>query len=245
VEGRAARVPVHGRAAFYFLVFVHDAGGACAHFAAQEPQWRAGDGGGDGARLHLVHFRAPGRLAGVEAPVHVRPRVELYRPRGFPEGAALPALAFGALHPGGVGGDLIHEWDYLYWLFGPPVQVRGYAGKVSCLDIDSDDVAIYIASYKKMTVELHLDYFGRFPVRQLELLTENDTIIADLIRNEIRFLVSGNKISFSEERNVYHQKELEMFFSLVMDNKGSYMENPNPPETANEVLKIAQCIESV
>ena len=43
---------------------------------------------------------------------------------------------------GGVGIDLIHEWDYLTWLFGTPVETYSIQRKISNLEIDSDDVAI-------------------------------------------------------------------------------------------------------
>ena len=70
---------------------------------------------------------------------------------------------------GGVSIDLIHEWDYLTYLFGWPKKVACMKGKVSPLEIDSDDYAIYIAAYEGMTAELHLDYFGRQTIRTIEL----------------------------------------------------------------------------
>ena len=58
---------------------------------------------------------------------------------------------------GGVSIDLIHEWDYLTYLFGWPKTIQSLIGKKSGLEIDSDDYAIYIAEYNDMIVELHLD----------------------------------------------------------------------------------------
>lgn len=62
---------------------------------------------------------------------------------------------------GGVSIDLIHEWDYLTYLFGWPKTVYSLVGKKSDLEIDSDDYAIYIAEFEDKVAELHLDYFGR------------------------------------------------------------------------------------
>ena len=56
---------------------------------------------------------------------------------------------------GGVSIDLIHEWDYLTYLFGWPKKVHSFIGKKSNLEIDSDDYAIYIAEFEKMIAELH------------------------------------------------------------------------------------------
>ena len=83
---------------------------------------------------------------------------------------------------GGVSLDLIHEWDYLKLLFGKPRKHFYLCGTKSELEIDSDDIAVYIAEYTDKIVELHLDYFGRRSVRLLELFTESGTMKADFIR---------------------------------------------------------------
>ena len=62
---------------------------------------------------------------------------------------------------GGVTIDLIHEWDYLVDLFGVPETICNIRGKYSDLEIDSDDLSIYIAQYPTLLAEVHLDYFGR------------------------------------------------------------------------------------
>lgn len=67
---------------------------------------------------------------------------------------------------GGVSIDLIHEWDYISYLFGFPSFVKMIKGKISELEIDSDDYSIYIAKFKSMIAEVHLDYFGRVPDRK-------------------------------------------------------------------------------
>ena len=42
-------------------------------------------------------------------------------------------------------------------------------GKISDLEIDSEDYAIYIAKYKDKIAELHLDYFGRKNIREIQI----------------------------------------------------------------------------
>ena len=70
---------------------------------------------------------------------------------------------------GGVTIDLIHEWDYLVELFGVPSQVYNLKGTFSHLEIDSDDLSVYIARYPGLLAEVHLDYFGRTYRRSIEL----------------------------------------------------------------------------
>ena len=119
---------------------------------------------------------------------------------------------------GGVSIDLIHEWDYLTYLFGWPEKIFSMIGKQSELEIDSDDYALYIAGYGNMTAELHLDYFGRKTIREIELFTKRDTILGDIANNRIKFLKSGENIDFQEERDDYQKRELIHFLNLISND---------------------------
>lgn len=135
---------------------------------------------------------------------------------------------------GGVAIDLIHEWDYLNYIFGKPDKNVCMMDKFSHLEIDSEDIAIYLAKYSNMFVELHLDYFGKVPIRQLQLFTKEDTIICDLIKNEVTYLNSGKKISFKEERDDFQKKELNCFLDII-DGKAY---NLNDAGVAIETLRL-------
>ena len=119
---------------------------------------------------------------------------------------------------GGVSIDLIHEWDYLAYLFGWPKQIYSMIGKKSDLEIDSDDFAIYIAEFQDKIVELHLDYFGRKTIRQIQLFTKTDTIIGDIAANKVTFLCAGESIDFHEERDDFQKRELTHFLSIMNGN---------------------------
>lgn len=116
---------------------------------------------------------------------------------------------------GGVSIDLIHEWDYLTYLFGWPEKIHSFIGKKSNLEIDSDDYAIYIAEYPSMISELHLDYFGRKTIREIQLFTKEDTIIGDIVNNKVLHLKTGKVIDFHEERDDYQRRELEAFLNMI------------------------------
>ena len=124
---------------------------------------------------------------------------------------------------GGVSIDLIHEWDYLTYLFGWPKNIMSFIGKKSELEIDSDDYAIYIAEYESMIAELHLDYFGRKSIREIQMFTKKETIIGDILNNRVRFMLSGETVDFCEERDDYQIRELLYFFGLIKN--GTYNEN--------------------
>lgn len=137
---------------------------------------------------------------------------------------------------GGVAIDLIHEWDYLTYLFGRPEQVLYAGGKYSELEIDSDDLAVYIGKYADKLVELHLDYFGKKTIRELVLFTRKDTIVADLINGKVTYLCDKKEVDLKEARDCYQKRELEHFWDMV-DGKCF---NDNNIENALDILKIAK-----
>lgn len=120
---------------------------------------------------------------------------------------------------GGVRMDLIHEWDYIQYLFGKPDHIFYTFGKKSKLELDCEDYAVYIAEYRDKVVELHLDYFGRKPLREIMIFTKEDTVVGDLIHNRVSYLKQGNVIDFSEQRNDVQCKELRHFLTLLDSSK--------------------------
>ena len=137
---------------------------------------------------------------------------------------------------GGVSIDLIHEWDYIKFIFGKPLSIKSIISKKSLLEIDSDDIAVYIAEYPSMLLELHLDYFGKNSVRQLEIITDEDRIIADLIKSSIIYTGSGKVIDFNESRDQYQIKELEYFLKIIIGKA----DNTNDLAIACDTLLLSQ-----
>lgn len=137
---------------------------------------------------------------------------------------------------GGVGIDLIHEWDYLTSFFGIPEKCYSIQDQISNLEIDSDDIAIYIAKAGRTTIELHLDYFGRKATRILELYTPDDTIKCDILGGFVTYQKKGECIIMDAERNAYQMAEIEHFFDII-EHK---LPNDSTAEHAYAVLKLAK-----
>ena len=116
---------------------------------------------------------------------------------------------------GGVSIDLIHEWDYLRNIFGMPNKISYFKGRKSNLDIDTEDTALYLAEYDDLFVELHLDYFGRKAIRECMIFTNEETIAADLLNNNVKFLNSGKQIDFTEDRDDFQIEELKHFLDII------------------------------
>lgn len=137
---------------------------------------------------------------------------------------------------GGVSIDLIHEWDYLVYLFGFPSKVQYAFSHKSKLEIDCEDYAAYIAEYPDKMVELHLDYFGRASLREVMLFGEEDTIVGDFIENRIRYLKAKKVVELQEIPNENKKRELKHFLDIV-DGKVS---NDNDMLMAWKVLNLTR-----
>ena len=103
----------------------------------------------------------------------------------------------------------------LPYLFGMPQTVKSIIGKKSDLEIDSDDYAIYVAEYEDKIAELHLDYFGRKTIREIQLFTKEDTIVGDIANNKVTFLRTSAVIDFFEERDDFQKRELIHFLNMM------------------------------
>lgn len=135
---------------------------------------------------------------------------------------------------GGVELDLVHEWDYLADIFGAPLEVSAFGAKCSSLEINSDDMAVYIARYKDMLLSLHIDYVGRLPRREIELYTDDETYVCDIIANTVSALRAGTTETL-EARNI-KKAETAYFVSLAL---GETKRNINTIDNAVKTLKLA------
>ncbi len=137
---------------------------------------------------------------------------------------------------GGVHLDLIHEWDYMIDLFGFPSECCKLGGKVSDLEIESNDIALYIARSNDTFLEIHLDYFSRSPCRKLEIITPDRLITADFIGHSIRFSDSSPAIILNEDSNTMYLREMKAFLRIVLSGD----ENLNTMTQAMKVLRVAE-----
>ena len=134
---------------------------------------------------------------------------------------------------GGVTIDLIHELDYMVDLFGLPLESYNFKGTYSHLEIDSDDLSVYIARYKDKLCEVHLDYFGRKYRRTCEVFTKDGTIIADFGAGMVT-LADGTVIDCSEDVNMRFVREINNLLDIIAGKAV----NINTPHRANRVLAL-------
>jgi predicted dehydrogenase len=139
---------------------------------------------------------------------------------------------------GGVVLDLIHEIDYIYWLFDYPIRVLSEIKYTDTLEIESEAIAEAIVTMEDDILgSIHLDYCRREPQRQFDIVCERGSITADLESKELitESSSSTTREPFEYDRDERFQSQLEYFLEHV--NNGISCEND--VREGKEVLKFA------
>ncbi len=130
---------------------------------------------------------------------------------------------------GGVILTQIHELDYIYWLFGLPVQVFSMGGHLSSLDIDVEDTADIlmecVVDQRPVPVSVHLDYVQRPPKRVCEIVGDAGKIIIDLRELTLKVFDASGSLAESNsyagfDRNQLFVSELKYFFEYLQGDLG-------------------------
>ena len=137
---------------------------------------------------------------------------------------------------GGVHLDLIHELDYVLWIFGEPLEVRSLLRSNSKIDIKSVDYANYVLTYPNFVVNIILNYYRRDAKRNCEIVFEDATWNVDLMKNSIADSVN-NTVVFQSEQTVQDTYKNQMEFFCKTVSKGGIPSN-SLSESVN-TLKIA------
>jgi predicted dehydrogenase len=97
---------------------------------------------------------------------------------------------------GGVILSQIHEFDYLYSLFGIPARVYALGGRWSDLEIDVEDTASTLMECsiegRPIPVHLHQDYLQSPPSRSCEVIGDRGRAIMDLHALAVTVFTRGN-----------------------------------------------------
>lgn len=139
---------------------------------------------------------------------------------------------------GGVILDLIHEIDYAYWLFGEIESIQSYSGHISHLQINTEDVAeIILKNDTDVLGNIHLDYFRFNSKRNIEIISKNFIIEADLLNGELNIKYNDKNIRYEYDfdSNYMYEQQMKYFLKCVKNNEQTF----NDIKDGYKVLKIA------
>lgn len=123
---------------------------------------------------------------------------------------------------GGVMLDLIHEFDYLCWLFGKPEKVCGMYQMNPELEIETEDLADVLVRFQKgINVSIHLDYHQRNLVRNCMITGEKGSILWDLVNRKVSLTNDKKEVEIFDfngfERNDRYLEILDAFLNNPKD----------------------------
>jgi predicted dehydrogenase len=131
---------------------------------------------------------------------------------------------------GGVILSQIHEFDYLYWLFGMPRRVFALGGHLSKLEVDVEDTADILMECEMnghaVPISLHQDYIQNPARRSCEIVGDAGKILVDIRALTIQvFDGQGNSVEVSSyqdfQRNQMFLDELNGFLDGMQGKPAS------------------------
>ena len=115
--------------------------------------------------------------------------------------------------------QMIHEIDYLRYLFGDPhsIYATGSIGSES-IDIDVDDCCDAILNFDRFSVSLHADFYQYPSSRYILIVGSKGRIRADIIKNEVALCENDDTSNITFEgftRNDMFISELKSFMECI------------------------------
>jgi predicted dehydrogenase len=115
---------------------------------------------------------------------------------------------------GGVMLDLIHEFDYVNWIFGPIKSIFGKNNHISDLEIDTEDVSMNIIETNSGILgTISLDYLQKELSRSCKIIGNKGTIIWDYKECRVLWMTHVNLIW--QEFEYAHIERNDRFISII------------------------------
>lgn len=117
---------------------------------------------------------------------------------------------------GGVLRDLSHELDLMQWFAGTPKKLNLYGGKLSNLEVNVEDNVVLVGESETCKlIRVSLSYSQHFETRRLTVISEQKSVVADLMTGKITIANStgmSNQIFANDDfDNTYR----DMHYSIV------------------------------
>jgi len=186
--------------------------------------------------------------------VAVRAVIGEYLPGWHPYEDYRESYAAKASLGGGVVLTQVHEFDYLYALFGPIKSVYALGGHWSRLDIDVEDVASILMegtiANRPLPIHLHQDYLQMPAVRQCEVVGDQGKAVIDFRSLSVTVTAFKSTVapivhSFPDfDRNRLFIDEIQHFLACVENRTRPIVDLRDGVQSLKTALAVKQSIAS-
>jgi len=150
---------------------------------------------------------------------------------------------------GGIILDGSHELDYARWLFGEASEIGCMAGKVSKLEVETEDVAEINIMFGSGTIaNIHLDFIKQDYTRKCEIIGEKGTLTWDYSKGSVEIYLSGKKetevFDCSDDPNNMYVDEIKHFIECLKNNQKPLVDFEEGKKTLILALKAKEAAES-
>jgi predicted dehydrogenase len=141
---------------------------------------------------------------------------------------------------GGIILDASHELDYIRWLLGEVKEVFCFAGKLSSLEVETEDTAEIILKFENGALAgVHLDFVQRAYSRSCKLIGEKGTIVWDYPRKKVSIFHAASshweEIRTEADPNDMYVEEMKHFVNCAKGEETPMVNGAG----AKRVLQIA------
>lgn len=177
-------------------------------------------------RFHpnLIALKALLAEGAVGTPYYARAFMGQYLPEWRPSQDYRDSYSAKQEQGGGVVFDLIHEIDYLTWLFGAVSEVSAFVAHLSDLQTDTEDVAEILLRFESgVLAQLHLDCLRPVAGRGCEIVGSGGLVSWDYIAGTVGHQRRGaaephvSRVPDGFERNAMFVDAMRHFVDRVRD----------------------------
>jgi predicted dehydrogenase len=148
---------------------------------------------------------------------------------------------------GGVLLDSIHSFDTLRWVLGEPVEALGMLGRVSDLEIDTEDVAAAIFRLEEgAVVEVHVDYLQRHAQSRLEVVGTEGALVWErgIVRVRRAGAADWSEESIACDPNQVYVDELREFLACIETGRAPALDGAEGRATLALALAVRESAET-
>ncbi len=116
---------------------------------------------------------------------------------------------------GGVLLDLVHEFDYLFWLFGNAKTIASINKNSGSLNIETEDVAEVLIQFQSGIIgSIHLDYLQQKLIRNCLITGSKGSIKWDLTASKVEWILADKS---TQEFNYTGFERNDRFVNIMKD----------------------------